>query len=307
MRKVIIGFTLVFLAALALDIYPGLRGGGGWQWALLRPERLTPVLFLGTLLVVYVIGAAVIRRSVPTLIWAAVGGAVLTVAVVGINGDPFFHLFTRTVSPVQTGASALATRIIAQEGDALQRWTEIMDDALSANLIHFTTSPPGQPLIHQALANIFDSAPALAQPISMALRPYQCSDLQVMRYTNGEIASAGVGMLMPLWAALAVIPLYFVVRDLSGDAGTARRAVLWFPLVPSVLLFAPTWNTLYPALSVLAFALLVRGLLRRRMVYVLLAGLVMSFTTFLNFAVLPVLLLFGLFTLGYWYFVEKTD
>ncbi len=308
MRRAIIGFTLIFSLVFVLDLYPGLRGGGGWQWPLLRPQHITPVLILAGLLLVYVTGAVAIRRAAHAVSWAVLGGVALALAVTSIQGDPFFHVFTRTVSPVQTGASALAVRIMARDGlhATLARWPEVMREALDLNLIHFTTSPPGQPLVHHALAKAFDAVP-IAQGISLPLRLYQCADVQVMKYTRGELVSAGVGMLMPLWAALAVIPLYFVLRDLSGSPDVARRGVLWFPLVPSVLLFAPVWNTLYPLLVVLAFALLVRGLMRRRMAGVLLAGGVMSVMTFLNFAALPVLLLFGVFTLGYWYFVARAE
>lgn len=237
------------------------------------------------------------------LAWAVVGGTLLAYAVVGVQGDPLFHLFTRTVSPVQTGASALATRIMAADGvqATLERWPDVMNAARDANLIHFTTSPPGQPLIHQALADLLDT-PALAgvvTPLSIALRPYQCSDYEVMRSTRGEIVSAGLGLLMPLLAALAALPTYSAGRALNATRNGALRAALWWPLVPSALMFAPTWNTVYPALCIMAFALLAWALRQRQMLLALAAGLVMSLTTFLNFSVLPALLLFGLFTLGY--------
>lgn len=295
----------LFMVIFALDVYPGLRGGGGWQWAYELPENWLAVGLLALVLIVYSIGLLALRsrRALWTLLWALIGSTVITFAVVGIRGDVGFLLFTRTVSPVQTGASTLAVRTLAEEGvtESLQRWTEIMDEAYEANLIHFTTSPPGQPLVHYEIARIFDS-PALtgiSQPLSMALRPYQCSNNEVMRYTRGEIVSAGFGWLMPLLAALAVFPLYFAAVDLTGNSVAAKRMVGWWALVPTIALFAPTWNTLYPALCILSFALLLRGLLRKRGLYVFAAGVVMSLTTLLNFAVLPILLLFGLFTLGY--------
>ncbi|MBC8100221.1 MAG: hypothetical protein H7Y11_12315, partial [Armatimonadetes bacterium] len=126
-----------------------------------------------------------------------------------------------------------------------------------------------------------------------------------MRYTRGEIVSAGLGLLMPMLAALAVFPLYAAALLLTDSPAAARQAGLWWALVPSVALFAPTWNTVYPALCILSFSLLLRGLIRRRLRWVVLAGVVLSVTTFLNFAVLPVLLLFGVFTVGYWAYTAR--
>jgi hypothetical protein len=302
---------VVFFGIFALDLIPGLRGGAGWQWTYTLPESWTAVGLLALVLVIYVSTAGWVQRhgTPMTLLWAFVGSILITFAVVGVRGDVGFTLFTRTVSPVQTGGSALAVRVMAAEGaeSSLRRWTSVMDEAYAANLIHFTTSPPGQPLLHYGLAQVFDQ-PALqgvSQPLSRALRPYQCSDVQVMRYTRGEIMSAGFGLLMPVLAALAVFPLYTAARDLTGNAPSARRGVLWWALIPTIALFAPTWNTVYPALCVLSFALLLRGLLRRRLLYVFAAGVVMSLTTFLNFAVLPIVLCFGLFTLGYWFGIAR--
>lgn len=365
MRKGILLFTLVFLALLALDVYPGLRGGAGWRWTYTPPERWTQVIILAAALAIYLAGViAVRRRSVPVWIglgWSVGMGAVIAVCVVGVRGDAGFLLFTRTVSPVQTGASALAVRIMARDGlqSTLENWTGIMREARESNLIHFTTSPPGQPLFHYVAAELLQNIPVISQPISMLLRPYQCSDLEVMRYTRGELTSAALGMLMPLWAALAVIPVYWAARMLisplsptlppnlgeeglhrlgwasasrtetshteknpppsAGEVGerssprggppTALYLAQWYPLIPTILLFAPTWNTLYPLLCVTSFALLLAGLKRelgvQSAVFCLLSGAVMSVTTFLNFAVLPVLLVFGLFTLGYGLFARR--
>lgn len=306
--RVIFIFTLGFLFVLAADLYPGLRGGAGWDWPYALPQNWGGVAALALLLVIYVALALVIaRRSALrlALLWAVIGGTALAYGVTGVQGNPTFYLFTRTVSPVQTGASALAVRLMADDGfDAtLARWPEVMSEALDANLIHFTTSPPGQPILHYGLAKLFDS-PALesvAEPFSLPLRIFQCSDLQVMRYTRGEIISAGlIGLLMPLLASLAALPIAMIAYELTGNRQAAIWSALWWPLVPTVLMFAPTWNTLYPTLCVLALALLLRGLMRSRMTYVFAAGLVMSVTTFLNFSVLPALLLFGLFTLGFY-------
>ncbi|MEQ8676738.1 MAG: hypothetical protein RLP44_06385 [Aggregatilineales bacterium] len=307
LRLPIITFTLGFLALLALDAYPGLRGGGGWRWDYDLSQNGAALLALALCLLVYLAGVIVVRRRgkvIFTLVWSFIGAVIIGVAVVGVRGDAGFLLFTRTVSPVQTGASRLAVSIMAEDGvtPTLENWLDVMNSARESNLIHFTTSPPGQPLIHFALADSLENFPA-SESISMALRPYQCSDLEVMRYTRGELLSVIFGMMMPLWAALAVLPLYFAANLLLDNRQISANLTAWWALIPTISLFAPTWNTLYPFLCVLAFALLLAGLKRGGgrgfYAYTFFAGVVMSATTFLNFAVLPVFLLFGTFTLGY--------
>lgn len=350
MRRLTLPFTLIFLAVLAVDAYPGLRGGGGWRWPYAAPDNAIPVVILAAVLSVYLLGLWALRRRDArprtALAWIVLAGTVLGYAVTGIaHGDAAFTLFTRTVSPVQTGASTVAVREMADNGlnTTLERWPQVMTDALDANIIHFTTSPPGQPLIHYGVAELTDTLPG-AEPMSMALRPFQCADIDVMRYSRGEIISAGViGLLMPFFAALAALPVYWaagllqftgrahpqipsnghghnVLRDEGGhdalqeygrnalrpykhgDDKLALRLAAWWPLVPTILLFTPTWNVVYPALCVWAFALLLRGIVTGHGYgWMVAAGAVMSFTTFLNFAVAPIFLLFGLFTLGYWW------
>lgn len=310
MRKGIIAFTLIFLAILALDAYPGLRGGAGWRWTYDLVTDTTRILPLVVVLLAYMGGVLWLRRRSAavwmSLGWAFAGAVAVSVTVVAVRGDPGFLLFTRTVSPVQTGATSLAVNIMAEDGAqvTLKNWTDVMRQARDVNLIHFTTSPPGQPLIHYGLAQIVGHS---LPDVSLALRLYQCSDPFVMHYTRGELVSTIFGMMMPLWAALAVFPVYIAGRQLTDDAHAATRIASWWALIPTIALFAPTWNTVYPFLCVSSFALLLIGLQREQHGFTFLAGVVMSLTTFLNFAVLPVLLLFGLFTLGYVFFVRERD
>jgi len=311
MRIIILLITIIFLGALAWDVYPPLRGGGGWQWAYELPLTWDGVWILALILAGYLLSVGIFRRMkigiFATIFWTILATSILGVAVVGVRGDAGFLLFTRTVSPVQTGASTIAVDFMARDGvsNTLRNWTEVMRQALPANIIHFTTSPPAQALLHVGVANLTHSWTDL----SMTLRPYQCSNQTIMRYTTGEINAVGIiGMLMPLWMALGAIPFYGVAKMLTSDQKLALRLLQWYPLIPTMLLFLPTWNSIYPPLCLFAFwgllyALKSNGI--QSIVGAILAGLVMSFTTFLNFAVLPIILFFGLFTLSYCLFISR--
>lgn len=311
MRKWVVGFTAVFLALVWFDVVPQLRGGWGWQWPYAEPSHWGAIALLILALVGYGVGFVILRERGPIwlgLTWIVVGGFVLALGVQNIRSDPFFMLFSHTVSPVQTGASTVATRFIADEGvhDSLNRWPDIMREANDLTITHFTTSPPGKALIHYWVAEATDPLIPLSKPISQDLRPYQCTTLPVMAYSRGEMVSAGLGMLMPLWAALAALPIFGIASQFGADKRAALRVAGWWVLVPSLLLFAPTWNTLYPLLALLAFSALLRGLQHNSPRWIGSAGVIMSVMTFLNFAVLPLLGLLGFYALGYWFFVTKT-
>ncbi|HLV35494.1 MAG TPA: hypothetical protein VKY59_10290, partial [Spirillospora sp.] len=76
----------------------------------------------------------------------------------------------------------------------------------------------------------------------------------------------------------------------------ARLAVIWYPLVPALVLFAPTWNTVYPLFALLAFWLLLRGL-NSGAGWLLGSGLVCGLLLFANFSLLPLLGLLGFYAL----------
>lgn len=307
MRGLVVTLSAAFALIFAFDLYPGLRGGGGWRWTYQPPENLLALAALVGVLAIYIGGVVALRRRgvALRLAWGVLAGLLIAYSAVGVRGDAHELLLIRTLSPVQTGASTVAVRYMAENGvgATLERWPDVMRSAGQRNIIHFTTSPPGQPLIHHALAEIAGDG-ALVRRAGYALRAYQCSNVGVMAYDDGQLLSAAlVGWTMPLWAALMIVPVYFAARRLFDDTEAALRAAAWSPLIPSIILFAPVWNTLYPALMALCVALLLAGLPLRdgedlRPLWLVLAGVVMSGATMLNFAVLPALMIFGLLTLG---------
>ncbi|MEP7294002.1 MAG: hypothetical protein ABI835_19605, partial [Chloroflexota bacterium] len=100
----------------------------------------------------------------------------------------------------------------------------------------------------------------------------------------------------PLWAALTVFPLYALAKRFAGE--NARYAVIWWALVPAVIVFAGSWSTLYPLIAVVIFLLLVLGLEKARGWLILLSGVAFGVGVFVNFALIPLALMVGLYALG---------
>lgn len=293
---IVIG-TVLLAVAILLDVSPFLRGGFGWRWPYqLAVGRVLPLLVAVGL---YVSGCWLLLRRTgrnwPLLWWAFAGSVVLPLAALTVRTDDLlFELFARTISGMTTGPHLAAARLDWAAGEWLD-WPVFMDSMMGLSG-HVALSPPGNTLVYGGLNRLLSAVPGVSDPLFRALLPLQCHNSNLLNYTPAEWASAWFGILMPLWAALAVFPLYGVGRVL----GMARQrwVLTWWPLVPSLVIFAPTWNTLYPALSVAAFWLLLIGLRRQRGYgWAFGAGLLVSWLTFANLSLVPFLGFMGLYVL----------
>lgn len=295
--------TLVILACagwltlFVLDLAPVLRGALGGRWPYAWPDDPTRLLPLGVVLAVYFSGAGwwMRRQQVGALLgWAMVGQVALTFACLAVTTDPLFKLASVTVSGVATGwhyGSANITDISA----TLRHWPEFMEQSASFST-HLSIAPPGAVLIYSAATQLLSYFPSLAAWLAQPLRAQLCLHPRLANYADAQLASAWLGILMPLWSSLTVFPLYALGRRLFSET-TARWSVLWWPLIPGLLLFSPTLNTVFPLYTTLAIVLYVEGLYRDRAVLPLIAGGLLSATTFVSFAVLPIVVLLGLFSL----------
>ncbi|MBN1400921.1 MAG: hypothetical protein JXA74_08780 [Anaerolineae bacterium] len=292
--------SLGLVVVLLLDLWPWLRGGYGWRWPYDRPrlsdlKRLWP---LGLTLALYGGGLRLLRSRCTDLYvaWCFLGAIAVPLACLAWSGCPLELLFTRTVSALTTGGFTLGARVV-DPIEALRRWPEYMLSARDFSS-HMAISPPGWPLAYALLTRALERLPTLAERLALPLRTFQCHNIPLMRLSNPQIASAWLGIAAPLWAAAAALPLYALARRLT-DALTARWAVALWPLVPSLALFSGTLSTPYPLLSVTAAWLFGRGLTgpRRRWLWLGLAGALSALSIAFSLSFVPLILLFGLWTL----------
>lgn len=301
----VVGPTIVIGLALLFDWWPMIRGGFGWRWPYAAPEltalaRYLPFAFG---LAVYLLGIRLFSRAASWLYvgWCVVATLLLSLAALAALGDPLYLLLNRTISGVTTGGFSVAIRL-DDVGNAVRQWPELMP-TFEKFSSHMAISPPGWPLAYALLAKALDSYAPLARLLSGVLRPLQCNDIPLMQLSNGQIASAWLGIASPLWGALTIIPLYDLGRRV-GDAKVARLASAWWPLVPSLIMFLGTLSTPYPLASVTIFWFFWIGLERlakhRVAAGLLVAGALTGLALLYSFAFLPFILFLGLFTLLHW-------
>lgn len=280
-----LGLTLAYLIGIGFNLTPWLRGPEEWRWAYVVPgslERLwLPLLVLTGYLVF--IGWWQIRGRNRLSPWLVVLIAAIMTGVVQLallyleHPDVRSQLFYRTVSETSGGFFNVGA-VVTDTADFLTNFA----DRMASYPIHPQRHPPGLPLLFAWARQFFDHNTGIATVISQELRPFQCQNLPLMNLPNSAIASASIQMLIPIWVGLVVFPLYYL-GNLLYDQDTALRAVILWPLVPSIALWATRWNQLYGIFTLLIFILIYLGLTRRSLPSFLIAGFLFGFSLFFSF------------------------
>lgn len=292
----IVGLCLLWMALLAWDVVPLLRGGYGWQWRyapILDLGRIAPLILGIALYAIIALWLLRCQRVVGLLIWAALACIGLSLAAAYLRQDVLYRLYAVTVSG-KAGGWHMAAMHIENWRTTLSNWPKVMAISVSFST-HMSISPPGMVMIYYLIRVWMEHFPPLVGVLAAPLSAFQCQS--VLSYTDAQCASAWAGMLMPLWSSLTIFPLYQLGRCVWGGK-VARWGVVWWPLTPSLLMFAPLPNIIYPLCSLLVIGLLWNGLSRNQMRWVLAAGVLMSVLSWITFTFLPLLLLAGLLTLG---------
>lgn len=288
--------SLIWAAAFAFDWAPILRGEGDWAWHL-RPIldgfRIWPVVLSAALYIPVALWLRERGSATSLVTWSTLGAIGLTLAAVHARGDILYRLYSITVSGRSAGWHMAAAHI-SDLAATLRDWSRFMADS-QAYSPHIDHTPPGIVIIYFAASQLLDSVPAVAATMAAPVRWMLCQYL--IGYTDGQYASAWLGMLMPLWAGLTAVPLYILGKRVFSEQA-ARWASLWWALVPGILLFSPLPNTFYALPSVIVVAMLWEGLRRDQMAWIAFAGLLTSVLTFLTFTFAPLVLFSGLLALG---------
>ncbi|MFH1807668.1 MAG: glycosyltransferase family 39 protein [Pseudomonadota bacterium] len=112
--------------------------------------------------------------------------------------------------------------------------------------------------------------------------------------SEGGAALLG-GLVLGLLATLGVVATYDLVRVVTGDRRAAFSAASYFSVLPSLTVFFPECDQVYPALGALAAALWVRALEKRRSAHAVAFGAVFAVALFFSYIFLQL----GVFLLGW--------
>ncbi|MDY6878412.1 MAG: hypothetical protein SWK90_19715 [Chloroflexota bacterium] len=303
--------TLIFIAALALNLSPYLRGPTEWRWAYAIPGQPARLWISALALALYLALASVwvmhiTRKPYPPrwqtrgfLICLMLAVPLIQASLLALDySDVLVPVFYRTVSADASGVFSVGSTI-EDGGDFLRHYPTLMPTLP----VHPQRYPPGLPLLFYLARRLLEQTPALAETLGFRLRLYQCHDLTLMRLSNASISSAIIQMVLPLVSGLVLLPIYGLARRAYGRR-TAAWAVALYPLVPSFALWSGRWEQFYPLLVCTAWYFFHISLTHPRRstfmpstIYSLAAGLTMSIASMLNFGNLALLLPMALFAL----------
>lgn len=287
--------TAVILLLIAFNV-PWVRGPEEWRWAYVIPGTLAR-LWISVLVVgAYVLGAGWwLRQPRPVALSLLLAGIMTPLIQLSLltleHPDVRAPLFYRTVSE-EAGGFYNVGAVITDNRDFLAHFAERMP----SYPVHPQRHPPGVPLLFAWTRQALDERPSLAQRLSEAVRPYQCTNLPLMNLPNSAIAAAVLQMSVPFWLGLVVVGIYFLGKA-AYDGETAVRAALLWPLLPSVGLWATRWNHLYALFTLAAFLCLHLGLRHKRAGYLLASGLIVSLSMFFSFGNAVLVGLLGVYAL----------
>lgn len=290
---------------LALD-WPWLRGNEEFSWQRFDlpglAGRVGPVVAAVALL--GLLGYWLMRAARPD---TGRRGAILTALALVLLGlgariafqyiehpDPLVTLFYRTVSTRNLGAFYYDGINVTDMPAFLRTFPQQMPDLVGLSA---RTHPPGIPLMFWAMGQLLERFPLPAVALGGHFRDYVCAvrDSPILFLPDSLLAASALQVAMPLWGALSVVPFFFLARRLAGHQAAVRSGV-FLALTPAMVLFMTHWAHAYTLLNISALLLLHLGLAKRRAVYLFLAGVVLSFSTFLSFSNLALAAVLG----GYW-------
>lgn len=295
--------TLLFILALWLDLFPFLRGPEEWRWPLRPIEAPLCVIVPFITLTLYTVVCArwlrIFDQDRPShkseygfLLFITLAAPLIQFALAfAVSRYPLLEFFGPTVSVHNSGyfTTAVTTSDLNQ---LLANYPAMMPQLP----IHAQSHPPG-PIVMQWLGwKFFQGLPALADSIAMPLRTLQCHNPGLMSLDNPQIASASIGMLLPLIGALAVWPMYALGKRVATSRA-ASIAVALFPVMPLFAMWPTQWDQLYPLLLLVGLYFVYTGLESRSLWRIFCAGVPLSIATFFsvgNFVLMAVVGLYGL-------------
>ncbi len=298
--------VLVYVAGIALDISPLLRGPEDWRWPRAMAQywdRLWPlvILWLVTLGWVMTIERLMTRRQPRR--WLTVGLAGLMVASVGVQlaalhmerADVVKGLFWRATDYYANGYFTVGAGI-TNVNDFLRQYPALMPSFP----LHPQVHPPGLPLIYWLTSQAVSAVPGGSALVAQGLRPLDCNNFLIAAMPNQPLAGAIAGIFWPTLAnALVVLCVFQLARGRFGPRAGLFAAALWVG-VPSAVIFMGSWSQLYPLLACVAWLGLDAGLRRRQVRWLVLAGFALALSTFMELGTAALALFMVVYVLAHY-------
>lgn len=300
--------SLALIIILALDLLLVLRGNDEWRWPLRMLESparlLVPIVTLGLYVWLCAQWLKHFERDATSrryerwfLLCITLAAPLLQLSLAfAVSRLPLLEFFGPTVSIHNSGyfTTAVASPDLKQ---LLANFPALMPQLP----IHAQSHPPGAEIVHWLVWQAFRAAPFLADSIAMPLRTLQCHNPGLMSLDNAQIASATIGMLLPLLGSLAVWPLFAFARRVSNSR-VAAITVMVFPVLPLFAMWMSQWDQVYPLLLFSGLYFAHTGLEKRSWWRIFAAGVPLSIASFFSVGNAVLMVIVGLYGLAWLWF-----
>lgn len=273
LKLILILITTVVLGYLVLMHVEGLNGPSyhKWKWQRIAAWRYYPAMLAAA--IPFFIGQYLYARGRrPARVLPLLMASMFALQVVsrGMQAEPFsLEPISRVVkSPIFTSYFTDAVVLIElNETIPIRQWMEIFPDMLPMLHLHAKFKPPGLILYYVLLIKIL-----------------------------GPDAAAMVGgLLIGMLATLSVPATYRLIKFGNGNEAAAFHGASFLALCPSLILFFPMFDQVYPVIGCLLMGLWMVSLLQGKQRHAVGFGLTMALGLFLSY----ILLLLGVFLAGF--------
>jgi hypothetical protein len=293
--------SVLLIAPLAFDLLPILRGNDEWRWPLRgleSPARLlVPIVTLGLYVFLCALWLKRFERGEPSrrreggfLLFVIIAAPLLQLSLAfAVSRLPLLEFFGPTVSIHNSGY--FTTAVTSPDFNQLLSSFPAQMPQLP---IHAQSHPPGAEIVHWLVWQALRAVPPLADLVAMPLRTLQCHNPGIMALDNAQIASASIGMFLPLLGGLAVWPLFAFARRVS-NSNVAAITVMVFPLLPLFAMWMSQWDQVYPLLLFVGLYLAHTGLKKNSGWRIFAAGVPLSIAMFFSVGNAVLMVIVGLY------------
>lgn len=291
--------TLLFLLAIAIDLSPFLRGPApyspDWRWPYQIPA------FSWKLLLPIIAGAATLKifdfflkkKSFKLRYFFAL--SILSVFIFQLSllfasNQGIFVLIHRMINPMISGYFTTATTI-----------TSVPDflSTFNSSFEHFPMYAKFHPPLDVLLYYTLNQLAIFITPFFPLISQITPNHPDVLHVWTTLFEYEKIGAILGAFATILLsilgsIPVFYTAQKLF-DRTSALRATCIFLLTPSLLLFAPLPDVIYPGLIGVSFYLFVFAFKEKKSFFFIFSGLIFSIASLFTLTYIPLIGLFGIF------------
>ncbi len=277
--NILLAIALVVAAVmvgLVIAHTPGVNGPWYWRWAWRRLSfRIYPLMALAVIPFFVAQWAfhqhGRVRSGIVLLMLATF---CLELAAISPQRLGLARIAAIVENSVNTSYYTAANVLVEQEaqGVPLADWLSLYPDLMPRMQVHAKYKPPGLVLYYVAIIGVFGNG------------------------FGGQLAG---GLILGAGATFAVLGTYGVIRLLGRDAQAAWCGASYMALCPSLILFFPQFDQVYPAIACAMILCWCLALERKKVSLAIAFGAVLTQATFMSYVLLAMGLFLSVYTILY--------